>query len=266
VNGDRESKDGVSARPEDGPATLGGTLEERVTAYVDGVLDEAERARIETLVAERPDLREQVEFERELRTKLRGLSIPEPRPGFEAQVRGTLRGVHRRPRTYMLLPLAAALFMVLWLRGRPGFVALEVARDHKKCFSLAQLPAKVWSDDPAEIAAWFEKQGTSMPQLPAGAAQLQLVGARYCPLGDRSVPHVYYAGRRHRLSLYVVTGPLRFAGDQDRESLGQHLRFLRTAGIAVALVAEEPEIVEAFAREFQQTLARLESETPSSFR
>jgi anti-sigma factor RsiW len=259
VNGD-ERKDGA-LDPETGePASAGGTVEEQVTAFVDGALSAGESSRMEALLAERADLREQAEFERDLRSKLRTLSVPEPRPGFEARVKGALRPPPRRPRAYLLLPLAAALVVLLWARGLPGFVALEVARDHKKCFSLAQLPAKVWSDDPVEVTAWFEKQGTPMPQLPAGAAHLQLVGARYCPLGDRSVPHVYYAGRRHRLSVFVVTGPLRFERELQRESLGQHLRFLRSAGLTVALVAEEQELVDAFASEFEQTLAQLQSE------
>ena len=186
------------------------TAEERVTAYVDGALDEGERAEMEALLRERPDLREQAEFERGLRERLRGLPVPELRSGFEMQVRGALRAARRPKRAALLLPLAAALLVVLWARGLPAFVALEVARDHAKCFGLKSLPAKVWSDDPAEIAEWFEKQGSPMPQVPGGVGQVRLVGARYCPLGDRSAPHLYYSGRRHHLSLFVVPGPLRF--------------------------------------------------------
>lgn len=232
--------------------------EERVTAYLDGGLDEGERRAVEVLLEERPDLRAQLEAERELRTRLHGLPAPEPRPGFEARVRGALRGERRRPRLRFLLPLAAALLLVAWLRGIPGFVAFEVARDHSKCFSKTTLPAKVWSDDPAEVGAWFEKQGTRMPLLPPGAARLTLVGARYCPLGDRSAAHVYYAGRQGRLSLFVVPGPVRFTETYDREVWGDHVRLFRSAGATVALVSEEPEIVNAFAREFTRSLAVLD--------
>jgi anti-sigma factor RsiW len=263
----QDPEDGVTNEKAASPARFEGSLEEQVTAYVDGVLDEGARARIEAVLAERPDLREQAEFERDLRARLLALPVPEPRPGFEAQAHAAVRAARPRPRAYVLLPLAATLFLALWARGLPGFVALEVARDHRKCFSRGELPAKVWSDDPHVIASWFEDQGTPMPQLPAGVslpqvhagvAHIQLVGARYCPLGDRSVPHVYYAGGRHQVSLFVVTGPLRFDGDLHRESLGQSVRFLRTAGLSLALVAEEPELVDAFAEEFQLTLARLE--------
>ena len=232
---------------------------ERVTAYVDGVLTDAERAEVEALLAERADLREQAAAERDLRARLRALSGQEPRPGFEAQVRSALRSSRRPSRARWLLPLAAALLAAVWLRGMPGFVALEVARDHAKCFSLPTLPAKVWSDDPAEVAAWFEKQGTPMPPLPKGAASLSLVGARYCPLGDRSAAHVYYAGPRGRLSLFVVPGPVRLDGAYAAEVRGRNVRFLRSAGVTLALVSEEHEAVDAFAHEFAQSLARLEA-------
>jgi anti-sigma factor RsiW len=229
--------------------------EERVTALLDGALELAEREEVEHLLAERPDLRAQLEEERELRARLRALPPPEPRPGFESRMRASLRAERRRPRLRFLLPLAAALFLVAWLRGVPGFVAFEVARDHSKCFSKSTLPAKMWSDDPAEVAAWFEEQGTRMPVLPEGAARLILVGARYCPLGDRSAAHVYYAGKQGRLSLFVVPEPVRVSATYDREIWGRHVRFLRTAGATVALVSEEPEIVNAFSREFVRSVA-----------
>jgi anti-sigma factor RsiW len=231
---------------------------ERVTAYVDGVLSETERAEVEALIAEKPELREQLEFERDLRARLKALPTPEPRPGFEAQVQSALRARRRRSRAYLLLPLAAALFLVAYLRGIPGFVAFEVARDHAHCFGKTALPAKVWSDDPAEISAWFEKQGTRMPPLPAGLGHLSLVGGRYCPIGDRFAAHVYYAGRKGRLSLFVVPGPLRFEGHYEAEVRGHAVRFLRTAGATLAIVADERDAVDAFAKEFAQTVARVD--------
>lgn len=231
---------------------------ERVTAYVDGVLGEAERAEVEALIAEKPELKEQLEAERELRARLRALPDPELRPGFEARVRAALRAERRRPRAYFLLPLAAALLVVAWLRGVPGFVAFEAALDHAKCFSKPTLPAKVWSDDPVEVASWFEKQGTRMPPLPEGAPHLALLGARYCPLGDRFAPHVYYGGRRGRLSLFVLPGPVRFEGRYATEMRGKTVRFLRSAGLTVALVSEDRSAVDAFAKEFSRSLARLD--------
>jgi hypothetical protein len=214
---------------------------------------------VEALLAERPDLREQVEFERSLREQLRALPAPEPRPGFEGRVKGTLYASRRRRRASFLLPLAAMLSIAAYLRGAPGFVAFEVARDHAHCFGKDDLPAKVWSDHPAEIGAWFEKQGTRMPALPAGVGHLAIVGGRYCFLGDRYGAHVYYAGRRGQLSLYVLPGPVRFDGDHAAEVRGQTVRFLHTAGVNLALVADSKEAVDAFAREFAQSVARAEA-------
>jgi len=196
---------------------------EKVTAYVDGVLPDADRAEV------------------------------------EARVRSALHAGRRPSRARWLLPLAAVLLLVAWLRGVPGFVALEVARDHAKCFSMVTLPANVWSDDPAEVTAWFEKQGTTMPPLPRGASSLSLVGARYCPLGDRSAAHVYYAGRRARLSLFILPSPLRLEGTYTGEVRGRKVRFLRSAGVTLALVSEERDTVDAFTKEFAQSLARLEA-------
>ena len=232
---------------------------ERVTAYVDDRLDGAERALVEARLEEEPELREQVEAERALRARLRELQGPLPRPAFEAQVRAALRAQRRPARARWLLPLAAGLALLVFLRGLPGFVSLEVARDHAKCFSMHPLPAKVWSDDPLEVAAWFEKQGTTLPPLPRAAANLSLVGARYCPLGDRSAPHVYYAGRQGRLSLYMIPGPLRFEGSYATKVRGRNVRFLRSAGVTLALVSEDPATVDAFAKEFAQSLARLQA-------
>jgi hypothetical protein len=184
-----------------------------------------------------------------------------------AQVKGALaeaEHAERRPsRARFIMPLAAMLLAGAWLRGVPGFVALELARDHAKCFSKSTLPAEIWSDDPSELAAWFEKHGTSMPPLPRGAANLSLVGARYCSLGDRSAAHVYYASRRGRVSLFVVPGPLRFERVYKGDVRGRGVRFLRSAGVTLALVSEDREAVDAFAREFAQSVARV-TEAPST--
>jgi hypothetical protein len=76
-----------------------------------------------------------------------------------------------------------ALFALgLWLRGQPAFVAWQLAVDHQRCFGRRQLPARVWSPDPAEIRDWLEARGTPTPLLPGEAGAAELVGARYCPL------------------------------------------------------------------------------------
>ena len=230
---------------------------EQVTGYVDDVLDPAARAEMEAHLATCAACREQVAFERELKAGLKALPAPELRPGFEVRLQRSL-AAERGRRLAWLLPFAAVLaLLAVWARGAAPFVVWELARDHAHCFGQARLPAKVWSSDPLEIAAWFEKQGTRIPLVPAGVGDLVLVGARYCPLPDRIAAHLYYAGEERRLSVFVLSGPVRFSDDGNARSRGTHVRFLRSAGMTVALVSDKPEDVEAFRSAFRTTVARL---------
>jgi anti-sigma factor RsiW len=230
---------------------------ERVTGYVDGALDEPSRAAVEAHLSECPACREQVEFERGLRRRLLALSPPEPGPALADRVRRRLRP---RPVHLSRIPLAAAAVLAvvfLWGRGTAPFLAFELAWDHGHCFAKATLPAKVWSDDPEHLSAWFARQGTELPALPAAAGGLELLGARYCPLVDRWVGHVYYAGRGRHVSLYVVPGSVDFPRDFVADPLGRVVRLLRVEGRTVALVGERPEDVAAFERALTATYARL---------
>jgi hypothetical protein len=138
-------------------------------------------------------------------------------------------------------------------------VAWELARDHDHCFSKARLPARIWSSDPAEVARWFEDQGTAVPPLPEGRRDLTLVGARYCPLLDRLAAHVYYANDDRHLSVFVLAGPARFSGyEWAIETRGRKVRFLRSAGVTVALVSEHADDVDAFRKHFATSTARLD--------
>jgi len=230
---------------------------EQVTGYVDDVLDPALRAEVEAHLASCTGCREQVAFERKLRAGLRALPAPELRPGFEVRMLRSL-AAERGRRHAWLLPVAAVLTLfVLWARGAAPFVAWELSSDHAHCFAKDRLPAKVWSNDPLEIAAWFEAQGTRIPPVPSGVAELGLVGARYCPLLDRVAAHLYYAGEERRLSVFVLSGPLRFSEGWTARSRGNHVRFLRSAEMTVALVSDKEEDVEAFRSAFRTTVARL---------
>jgi anti-sigma factor RsiW len=226
---------------------------ERLTAYVDGSLDAAVCPEMEAHLAECAACRAQAEEERALRARLRALPPVEPSPELEARVRRSLRA---RPRVSWLLPVAAGIVALLaWGRGASPFVAWELSRDHDHCFGKRRLPAQVWSSDPAYVAEWFETQGTPVPLIPEGAGGLELAGARYCPLLDRSVAHLYYTNGDHRLSLFVVPGPVR---DTPREvrPRGNFVRLMRVGGSTVGLVSEEKSTVEAFARALSTTVAR----------
>ena len=227
---------------------------ERVTAYVDEALAPAERAEVEAHLAGCRECRDQADEERELRGRLRALAAPPPPPQVEARVRRSLRP--RPGAARWLLPLAAGLVvLVAWGRGASPFVAWELSRDHDHCFGQRRLPARVWSSDPSRISAWLEGQGTTVPVIPDGAAGLELVGARYCTLLDRTVAHLYYTGGDKHLSLFVVPGPVRSTSREMRPR-GNFVRLMRVGGTEVGLVSEEEESVDAFERALSTTVAR----------
>jgi anti-sigma factor RsiW len=230
---------------------------ERVTGYVDGELDATERAVIEAHLLGCSVCREQAEAERALRRSVRALPAPEPPAQLEPRIRRELRRGWRS-RARVLLPMAAALAaLALWLRGSPAFVAWEVALDHAKCFRTERLPAKIFSEDPQRVSAWFEAQGTTVPVLPARAAGLSLVGARYCPLLDGSfAAHVYYAGEKDRASLFVLSHAVRLSDPQTRAALGRSVHLRDSDGPVVAVVSEKREHVDALRRALTTTVAR----------
>jgi len=230
---------------------------ERVTAWVDESLPPEEMAEVSAHVLECATCRAQADAERSLRARLRALPSAEPRPELLAAVRARL-GVVRRPRLWAL-PFAAALAVaLLWARGAASFVAWELARDHDHCFGQEKLPARFWSGDAGEVGRWLESQGTEAPPLPAGRPGLPLVGARYCPLLDRVVAHVYYAGEERELSLFVLAGPARFADELETRARGRAVRLLRSAGATLAIVAEREEDVKAFRDALVTATVRLE--------
>jgi anti-sigma factor RsiW len=228
---------------------------ERVTGYVDGVLDAASRGEMEGHLAECDTCRAQAAAEAEIRTRLGALPPMELPAGLESAVRRRLAS--RRSAAFrILLPLAATLVAALaWARGSAPFVAWELARDHAHCFGQERLPAQVWSDDPRMVTKWFAARGRTLPYLPARVGSVELVGARRCPLLDRSVAHLYYEGVHHRVSLFVVPGTVRFDDLSYRvRTRGVAVRLLRVSGSVVGLVGDRAD-VEAFGDAFMTTVA-----------
>jgi len=231
---------------------------ERVTGFVDGELDSEAAAALAAHVETCPECRNQAEGERTLRARLRSLKAPELPAGLEARVRDAKR---LRPSAVpaaarWALPLAAALLLGVWLRGYAPFVAWDLARDHDKCFAMKPLPAKVWSGDPAVVAAWFQEQGTPLPELPPQVGELSLVGARYCPLASlRSAPHVYYASAGRHVSVFVVQQGVRLDDRLASQARGDSIRLLRLEGQVVGIVGEREADVQAFETALRPVLA-----------
>jgi anti-sigma factor RsiW len=227
----------------------------RVTAYVDGVLSAEARPEVEAHLRSCPSCRDQEEFERGLRARMRELPAPELPAALEARVR---REIRRRPMPTVVrwLPVAAGLTLaLLWGRGAAPFVAWELARDHVHCFEREKLLAQVWTSDTGEAVEWYRQHGTELPVLPSSAGGVELVGGRFCPLLDRKVAHLYYAGEKRHLSVFVIPGPARFARVYVTRKGGENVRLVHTSGMTLALVGEDAETVEAFHRALSMSRA-----------
>jgi len=156
----------------------------------------------------------------------------------------------------VVLPAAAVLLLAAyWGLQTSPVIAWQLASDHRLCFGPRRLPAKVWGPEPERVAAWFEQHGVTVPMMPTSAAGVELVGGRFCYLRDRRVVHLYYSGAEHRLSVFVVPDPVRLAQWQLRPLQGESVRFVRSGGTTVALVAEQEETVAAFARALNHSVA-----------
>lgn len=229
---------------------------ERVTAYVDHVLDDDARAEVEAHLAECESCRAQAAAENEIKERLRSLPPVDLPASLESDVRRRLRRARPSTRLRVLLPLAAAIVAAFaWGRGTAPFMAWELARDHGHCFGLAKLPAEVWSDDAGVVTSWFATRGRALPYLPARVGSLELVGARRCPLLDRSVAHLYYMGPHRRVSLFVVPGTVRFDASYAVRSRGLAVRLVHAAGSTVGIVGEHDDDVAAFEDAFMTIVA-----------
>lgn len=149
--------------------------------------------------------------------------------------------------------LAVVVAGLLWVRGTPLFVGWEVARDHERCTTRGRLRARLWSAEPADVRAWLESRGTPVQPLPARAGSNTLLGVRYCALFDRIAGHVYYAGERGYVSLFVLSGPARIGDGWQAEFGDTSVRLLRSAGRTLAIVGASQADVDALSEAFRST-------------
>lgn len=205
---------------------------ERVTGYVDGVLEPPPAEEVERHIAGCPTCEAQALFERDLRARLRSLPDIDPPSGLEERLRGAL-GPRRRPLRWAL-PLAAGIVLLLWLgRGAAPLVAWEIVQDHEQCESVRSLDV---ADE-------------SLPPMPRSAAGLDLVAASLCQLRDGSVvAHLQYVGDERRISAFVIRRSVHFSGSYTTRVGRSAVRLTRSAGAVVGLVAERQEDLEAFER------------------
>jgi len=160
-------------------------------------------------------------------------------------------------RVLLLFLAGASVALFLWVRGLAPFVAWQVARDHQRCFGRKHLAARLYTNDAWEVHEWLESRGTPVPPLPRRAGSVEVVGVRYCPLADRIAAHVYYGGEGSLVSVFVLSGRARIGAGWAGESRGLQVRLIPSAGRTVSVVGESAADVEAVARAFRSSVARL---------
>lgn len=230
---------------------------ERVTGLVDGALDPDGEATLAEHLESCPSCRQQAEDERNLRARLRELPPPALPPGIEFFLRRRLRRSGRGRLLRWALPVAAALVLaVFWGRAFGPFVAWELAIEHEHCWGKPQLPAKVFSSDPAVVAAFFERRGAALPLLPGEADGLELIGGRPCRLLDRAVAHLYYGSERKRLSVFVIPGSVRINRSLRTRRGRNTVALVRFGDSLLGLVSDDPASVEAFSSALSVSFAR----------
>ena len=236
---------------------------ERVTAYVDGVLERG-RAR-----GGRGPARGATGPARAGRVRARPAgeapgAWPSPSRGRVSRRRSGRRSAprdDRRPRARCLLPLAAAL-----LARASGCAACR-----------ASWPSR-WRATTPSASPWREPARQGLERRPRGGGGLvREAGHADAPAPRRARPtspswapatapwaiappptSTTPAGRSASRSS-CVPGPLRFDGPTRPRSRGQNVRFLRSAGVDRGPRVRGPaEAVDAFAHEFEQSLAQLE--------
>lgn len=231
---------------------------EQVTGLVDEALDPEARAVLVEHLEACPACDQQAQEERTLRARLRALPAPPLPLGIEFGIRRRLRG-SRGHALRWLLPVAATLVLaVFWGRAFGPFVAWELALDHNHCWGRPQIAAKVFSNDPAVVAAFFEQRGTALPVLPDEAGGLELIGGRPCRLVDRGVAHLYYGNQEKRLSVFVIPGSVRIDRSFRAKRGRNTIALLRVGDSIVGLVSDDPASVEAFTSALSVSFARSE--------
>jgi hypothetical protein len=233
---------------------------ERVTGFVDGELDAAGMTEVGAHIESCAACRAQAAAERELRARLRYLPGPALTAGLEERLRTrTLRGARPSPMRFVL-PVAALLLIGVWVRGYAPFVAWELVRDHRHCFSMTPLPAQVRSGEPQVVSAWFEGRGTRLPSLPQEAGGAHLVGGRYCRMPSLTLSaHVYYASPGGGVSVFLVPQRARVDDGFSDEMGGETVRLAEFEDDVLGVVGADEGEVQAVEQALRPALtARLE--------
>jgi anti-sigma factor RsiW len=207
---------------------------DRLTAYVDDLLQPEERGDVDRHLAECPGCRDLAGAERSAQIILRRsadhlLTEPLP-PGLRSRCEAMaaarsaagLRalGPWWRVRlipsllTVVVLVFTASAILAVVTRRSDGVLAAQLTADHSKCFKLFGPPSGAGADARSVERLLAEQYGW-MVHVPSSSDDhgIELLGARRCLYGDGVIPHVMYRVHGQDVSLFVLPDTARNAAD-----------------------------------------------------
>jgi anti-sigma factor RsiW len=203
---------------------------ERLTAYVDQTLADADRLAVERHLAVCPPCRSAAACEHGGRSVLRsragelrgGMALP---PGLRTRCQALAHDAAARDNAgatapswrARLVPLSLAVvlmiftasaFIALATNRSNGLLAAQLSADHTWCFKRF---AGTRGSDAAEMERMLaDRYGWDVRVPPSSeAAGVQLIGAKRCYYSGGSVPHILYRVNGEEMSLYVIDGVTR---------------------------------------------------------
>ena len=191
-------------------------VEPLLATFVDGSIETADRAKVESHLARCEACEDTVRAGRVMREILRAhvAGLHEPAPQALRDRISSPRVVTFVPRSRVQTvrrwaPLAAAAALVLAVVGFGAFgnsgtvLAAQLTLDHLKCLVLAD---RDQHSDPHVLAEhWKRDRGWSIEIPPGEAAlDLRLVALRRCLYGDGEMAHVVYEAGGRSVSLFIL--------------------------------------------------------------
>jgi anti-sigma factor RsiW len=217
-------------------------LETDLHAYVDSLLDEAGRKRVEDYLAENPDAARMVADWQaqngELQNAFARYATPRP-SDLQIIAQGTAAPVRAAPRRLAMAAAAALVFVLGGIAGHfgpmllgktPGTAALDTLPQEARSAYLiyaseVRHPVEVFADQEAHLAKWLGKR-LSITDLKVPNLQdlgLRLVGGRLLPVADKPGAMFMYENETGR-RITVLVG-------RNEENRTTSFRFASTSGI-----------------------------------
>ena len=197
-------------------------VQRSVHAFIDAELEAKQIIQLEAHLSECAECRRLVEFERWFKGELRRSVGPALAPTeLPDRIRVALGRAERRDQVRVLLPkaggfaalatgVAAALLLPGWLTPAAGGPRRDSPRPIIDCVAERHahvLPVEVTGPDAGSVSQWFQDKVDFAVNPPAfGNGQVQLVGGRISPVGDRQAAHLLYEHRGRRVTVVVFDG------------------------------------------------------------